>query len=315
MIKGSALRASKGPPTASVRTKTRPKMNTIDVGPTPSPCIVVSPHRLRLLRVSNLAMATFHGALSVLTLTIGNIGISVPAFATNIKFLAGNETTTDLPFELQPSYTMLPVGIPFTWIVFAFFLCSCFAHLGNATVWRSVYESEIGCCRVPTRWIEYFVSASLMMLLIAYTAGVREYTLLIAIAGLTASTMPFGWFTEQVATVRTPSSWELPLRRRLLPHVIGYVPQTFAWMCVLLSLIDEDDKDRAPPWVLGIVCAELALFWSFGLVQLGQQLSMPINYFYGEVAYHVLSLTAKGALGGVMLVNILIYDTFEEAFD
>ena len=43
---------------------------------------------------------------------------------------------------------------------------------------------------------------------------------------------------------------------------------------------------------------------------------MPPRHFYrGELAFQVLSLTAKGLLGGLLLGNVLMLSAFEELYD
>ena len=271
---------------------------------------------LKFLMVSNLAMGSFHAALLAVTVVLGNLDLDAPIFRTDLEFIEGrNNTSTGLPYELIPTYEQLGNGLPLTWLTAAFFMCSTVAHFGNATVWRRFYESQLSKARVPTRWIEYFFSASIMILLIAYAAGVREYTLLISITCLVAATMPYGWATEALAEPASPSSWTTPLYQRLIPHVLGYVPQTAAWVAIMVNFYDESDGDSAPAFVHAIVWSELVLFWSFGLVQLVQQCLPPRHYVKGEFAYQILSLGSKGALGGVLIANVIMLDRFEESYD
>ena len=278
--------------------------------------IIISSRTLRVLMVTNLVMGSFHAGLLAVTIVLGNLNLSAPIFRTDIEYIEGrNNPSTGLRYELLPTYEQLEDGLPLTWLTAAFFLCSTIAHFGNATIWRRFYEYQLSRGRVPTRWIEYFFSASLMILLVAYAAGVREYTLLISIACLVAATIPYGWVTETLAVPAGPSSWTTPLYHRLVPHVIGYVPQTAAWVAIIVNFYDETDGDTAPAFVHAIIWTELLLFWSFGFVQLVQQCLPPRYYVKGEFAYQFLSLASKGALGGLLIANVIMLDRFEDSYD
>ena len=67
-----------------------------------------------------------------------------------------------------------------------------------------------------------------------------------------------------------------------------------------------------PDFVYVIVLGEAVVFFSFGAPQLYQVLAPPSRYVYGEYAYQVLSLSSKALLGTALLVNVLIYDSFDE---
>jgi hypothetical protein len=271
------------------------------------------------IRAWNAAMALFHSTFFVVTMTLGNVDLRVDLYATNVTFVDNvNRTSGSEPrFLLLPSYRETELFVPLTIVVATFFAVTAFAHVGNAFLWRRFYEGQLALCRCPTRWIEYAVSASVMITVIAIGAGVREYTLLFAIGALIGTTMSFGLLTEVIATCDANGEWRAPLPARLTPHLMGYVPQLCAWLIILVGFYDDTGfGDREAPWfVYLILWIELALFFSFGLVQLVQQLRSPAVYWQGEIAYLVLSLVAKGALGVIILANVLMLSSFEEAFE
>ena len=201
--------------------------------------------------------------------------------------------------------------------VAVFFLLSCAIHFGNAFLWRSFYIAELGACRSPTRWIEYFFSAPVMILLISYSLGVRDRAVLIAIAALIATTMPFGYWTEMIARPKTEDAWTEALRVRLLPWVLGHVPQTFAWLLIILQFYDGsfDPNDITPAFVHAILWCELVLFFSFGFAALLAQVGPPKYFYRGELAFQVLSLVSKGLLGILLIANVLMLSRFEDLFD
>lgn len=263
----------------------------------------------------NAAMSLFHTALCVLTLTLGNRDLTVPLYKTVIDFVERGNATDD-GWDLVPSYRESG-RLAFTWLVAGFFFLSALFHGLNATLLRAYYLSELAQCRTPTRWIEYFFSAGLMMVLIAYTLGIRERGVLLAVTVLVSVTMPFGYWTEVIARPKSPDEWTEPFAYRILPWVVGHVPQVTAWFLVVLQFYDgtADASDVVPWFVHAILWGELVLFFSFGFVQLYAQTMPPKAYYKGELVFQALSLGSKGVLGGLLLANVLMLSRFEEIYE
>ena len=270
------------------------------------------PHGARLTAF-NLAMCAFHTTFVVVVVSTANMKLSVPLYDTALEFTAATATEG---MRLEPLYVESG-GLRVSVLAAAFFACSAVAHLGNAVLWRSSYLDGLARGQCLSRWVEYFVSASVMMLAIAYTSGIRCYSQLLQIFALTATTMTFGWLNE---VINRPSCggedrWEHPFLFRAQAHLCGYIPQIAAWYCILYAFLGASDGGACgpPDFVYFIVLGEAAVFFSFGAPQLFQVLAPPSRYVWGEYAYQVLSLVAKGLLGMTLLFNVLIYDSFDEA--
>jgi len=271
-------------------------------------------------------MFLFHTGLAVTTLVLGNRDLTVPLYKTVLDFktrgeiLSGESTSggsADGPaWELIPSYVQSG-AIPITWFVATFFVLSAMAHLLNVTLLRRYYFSQLAKCCTPTRWIEYFFSAPVMMIIIAYMLGIRDRAVIISIAVLIAITMPFGYWVEHVARPKSSEEWHRPLRARLMPFFLGHVPQVTAWFLIVLQFYDgqADISDRAPDFVHVILWGELALFFSFGGAALYAQLQPPRRFYVGEIIFQILSLVSKGLLGALLIANVLILSQFEELYD
>ena len=103
---------------------------------------------------------------------------------------------------------------------------------------------------------------------------------------------------------------------RATPHLLGYIPQCGAWFILLWMFFDRpEDAPEPPMFVYALVLTELVLFFSFGGIQLYQQLSPPSKYIRGEVAYMVMSFVAKGSLGAILFTNALFMSNFECIFN
>ena len=206
--------------------------------------------------------------------------------------------------------------LPYTVIVALFFALSCLFHALNATVLRPFYLSQLERCYTPTRWVEYFFSAPLMIVAIGYALGIRDRSLLWTIATLVAITMPFGYWVEVVARpCPCLDAWTQPLSIRLFPWIVGHVPQLVAWLVIILQFYDgADPDDKAPDFVHVILWSELVLFFSFGLASLWSQLTTPRYFYQGELLFQFLSLASKGLLGGLLLSNVLMLSRFEDLY-
>ena len=257
-------------------------------------------------------MFLFHLALGVSTLSIGKIDMEMQLYRTAIDFRERNGTGWDL----VPIYVAEGVLYP-TVLTALFFALSSLFHLLNATLLHSYYIKQLEKCRTPTRWVEYSLSAPVMMLLLAYSLGIRERALLFCLAVLVGITMPFGYWVETRSRPLSVDEWTLPLATRLLPWFIGHIPQTVAWTVVVVQLYDGniDPNDSVPWWVYLILWAELLLFFSFGFASLLSQWGPPSLFYRGELAFQVLSLVSKGLLGIVLLTNVLMLSRFDEIYE
>lgn len=162
---------------------------------------------------------------------------------------------------------------------------------------------------VSYRFLEYSLSAPIMMVVIAVLVGVTNNIALLSISGLVATTMLFGYIEEECVKTDT-------LRQFWSPWLLGFVPFAFCVVAVLWSYTSAviDSADQVPGFVHGIIATQIILFSSFGFVQ-GYYITLPslrgqksldakrVREMDG--AYHLLSLTAKMLLvwmsiGGVV---------------
>ena len=267
----------------------------------------------RRLRILNLIMFLFHSSLATVTLVVGNMNIRLTTFDLSLKL----NMNASIDSFLVPNPIVNPYGyIYVTWAVSIFFMLSAFFHLGNATVWYSWYISELERLRSPFRWIEYFFSASTMVLILAYLSGTIVFVQLFLIVSLISATMLFGHLTEVINTKKeNADEWKLSLIPRLTPHFMGYVPQNSAWIAIMYTyyggFVGFSSDFNRPSFVDIIVWVQMGLFFSFGFVQLVVLFRKPSKYIQGEFAYQTLSLVAKGSLGGMLLANLLFFGSYE----
>ena len=225
-----------------------------------------------------------------------NIGLTVlhGIQAIAIVTLAGSFTIalTTTPPQGPPG-TRLPeaetlVDVRIGAVVALFLALAAVDHLLTATVGRGLYESDLRRGINRFRWVEYSVSATLMVLLIAAYSGITEITAVIAIAGANVAMILFGWLQERFNPPdRTATT--------MMPFWFGTLAGIAPWIAIWFNVLTADE---VPGFVYGIVIAETILFFSFGLNQWLQyrRIGRWSDYLYGEKTDLVLSLVAKSLL-------------------
>lgn len=272
-------------------------------------------------------------------------------YSVNVSF-SGNDTDAREWALVPVGGAENAVGLNLTLFTALFFALSATFHTLNATCLNKWYNEGIEKCICPSRWIEYTFSAAVMATLIAYSAGVNLFLLSFAVFVLTATTMSFGFLTEVVARPAPQNTWEDAACNPFIPHALGYIPQVGAWFIILFQFfqvaglatyrVDPDAescspaelanasanasangcddtngccvKFQMPEFVYAIVFGQVFVFWSFGIIQLVVLARGPKSYFYGEVAYQIMSLFSKGLLGIVLLSNVLILSSFNDIY-
>ena len=151
------------------------------------------------------------------------------------------------------------------------------------------------------RWVEYSISSSVMIVLIAQITGIADVTALVAIFGVNASMILFGWLQEK---------YEQPGNGGWVPFIFGCITGMVPWLAVAIYVISPGNPSdaSAPAFVYGIIVTIFLLFNSFAWVQYKQYKAQGkwSNYLHGERTYIVLSLVAKSLLAWQIFANTLI---------
>jgi hypothetical protein len=151
------------------------------------------------------------------------------------------------------------------------------------------------------RWVEYSISSSVMIVLIAQVTGVADITAIISIFGVNASMILFGWLQEK---------YEDPGNGGWLPYIFGCITGIVPWLALMFYVfgIGGAGETKAPAFVYVIVLTIFLFFNSFALVQFLQykKVGKWSDYLRGEATYITLSLVAKSALSWQIFANTLI---------
>lgn len=230
------------------------------------------------LRAYNLAMGVLHAAQGILVLILAN-DFALPVTATFLEGPPGTPTERTELFDVR-----------IAWGVALFLFLSAFAHLliisPGIFGW---YRANLRRNRNYARWIEYSVSASVMIVLIAMITGITEVAALIALFGVNASMIFFGLLMEH---------YEEPGKANWLSFVFGCIAGIVPWIAIAIYLWGPTTDINPPNFVIAIFVSIFVFFNIFAVNMLLQYLRAGPwrNYLFGESVYILLSLTAKSAL-------------------
>jgi hypothetical protein len=236
----------------------------------------------------NAILAALHLVQGGVILAISfakNPVVTSPVVSTYLRF---DQATSHL-VTAQRHVWDLPIGPA----VALFFLLSAIAHFTMAFPARRWYEAHLARGQNPIRWIEYAFSSSVMIVVIASLAGVQEVGTLIAVFGVNAAMILFGWSMEIANEGRDRPQW--------LYFVFGCFAGAVPWLVIFVTLFvsaTEPGSAPIPGFVIGIF---VSLFIGFNVFAINQVLQYRKvgswrDYLYGERAYMLFSLIAKSLL-------------------
>jgi hypothetical protein len=243
--------------------------------------------RLRALRPWNIGVGLVLAAQAAAIAFLTN-GFSLPVTATFMTGPPGTEPKLHKLFDVQ-------LG----WGVFAFMAISAAALLIIASPgvfdW---YRRNLLRDRNYGRWIEYFFSSSLMIVLIAMITGVSDVAALIAIFGVNAAMILFGLLMEK---------YEAPGRPDWLSFLFGCFAGAVSWVAIFIYLLGPGVDAQPPGFVYGIFVSLFVFFNCFAVNMLLQYKKVGPwrDYLFGEKTYIVLSLTAKSLLAWQVFSAVL----------
>jgi len=245
--------------------------------------------RFKRLRTYNAVMGTFHLAQGIAIVALSN-DFTLPVTA---NFVNGPPGTP--PGTPEVLYD-LPLGLA----VAAFIFISAIAHYLIASPgifpW---YVKNLKKNRNYARWIEYSVSSSLMVVLIAMLPGIFDISALIAIFGVNASMILFGLLFEH---------YEEPGAPNWLSFWFGCLTGIVPWIAIGIYIWSPGSTAEPPGFVYAIFVTMFIFFNSFAINQVLQykQIGKWRDYVFGETMYVLLSLSAKSLLAWLVFANTLV---------
>ena len=244
--------------------------------------------KLNRLRTWNIVVGVILAIQAVLLALLTN-DFSLPVTAT---FMSGPPGTAP---ALQHLF-----NISTGWGVFAFLAISAAALLIIASPpvfpW---YKRNLLQNRNYGRWIEYFFSSSIMIVLISQLTGISDIAALLAIFGINASMILFGALQEK---------YEKPGKPSWLPFWFGSFAGIIPWIAIVIFVIAPGLTVSPPGFVYGIIASLFVFFNCFAVNMILQYKKVGPwkDYLFGEKVYIILSLTAKALLAWQVFFPVLM---------
>lgn len=245
--------------------------------------------RLRTLRRWNVVAGVLHAASAVAVVALAN-DFALPVTASYIEGAPGTD-----------AYSRTTLWeVPLAWGVALFFVLSALAHGWVSGPGWARYRSDLAQQRNYARWVEYALSSSVMIWLIAQICSVTDVVALVAIFAVNACMILFGWLQEK---------YEVPGEGGWLPFVFGCLAGAVPWILIVLLLVRPGYEGSAetPGFVYGIVVSLFVFFNVFAIVQWLQykRVGRWADYLVGERTYITLSLVAKSLLAWQVFAGTL----------
>ena len=249
----------------------------------------VDERRFTRLRIYNVVMGAFHALQGVAILALAN-DFALPVTGTFLSDAPGvNPPELDKIFEVR-----------IAWGVAAFVFLSAAAHwiIASPGVYPW-YRRSLLRNRNYARWIEYAISSSIMVVLIAMLPGVTDVAALGAIFGVNAAMILFGLLMERYEEPGNPS-W--------MPYWFGVLAGSVPWLLIALYIWSPGNPNTPPAFVYAIFVSLFLFFNSFAVNMVLQyrQVGRWKDCLWGESVYIFLSLTSKSVLAWQVFAGTLV---------
>lgn len=268
---------------------------------------------LTTLRNSNIGLGLAH-----FVVCSGIIAMTSTLFDEQNAFPTQSYVTTTIQRSSQEEFT------PYTTVVstggknvikgllIAFSAWTCLAHFSYGSFLQPKYNEGIRKGNNQFRWIEYLVSATLMVVIIALSSGVSDFNDLMVLAATNACVMLLGQVCEATMTeAASLRGWHNKIFRStsgvafLVGLVLFFCIWSFIWVQFGQGLQRVEDENI--PWFVPLLIGLMFVaFGSFGVVQFIQLICSSPNQSYPryEKAYMILSALAKTILPLVFAIGL-----------
>ena len=236
-------------------------------------------------------MAVFHGLQGFAILLLSR-EFSLPVTGSYLSFDTASQSL------LPKSTELFTVSLPL--LVASFFFLSSIAHLVLATVGNKRYNLDLKRGINQLRWVEYSLSASVMMVAIAMLVGVYDLMSLVMIFVFVAIMNLLGLVMEIHNQTTRETNW--------LSYWLGCLAGIVPWVVIgFYFWLSADRGSAAPTFVYWIFVSIFVFFNMFAINMVLQYKKVGPwkDYLYGERAYIILSLVAKSLLAWQVFAGTL----------
>lgn len=243
------------------------------------------------LRRYNLTAGFLHLAQGIAVLILSK-DFLLPISGSFLQFNQASQS-------LEPATaTLFNLSLPL--LIAIFFFLSATAHFSIVTFYQNQYVKLLAKGINRARWIEYALSASIMIVAISLLVGVYDFMSLVMLFSLAAIMNLMGLVMEVHNQTTRKTSW--------LSYWIGCLAGLVPWIVIAFYLwLGADQGSSAPTFVYWIFISIFVFFNCFAVNMVLQykKIGPWKNYLYGEFVYIILSLVAKSLLAWQVFAGTL----------
>lgn len=197
----------------------------------------------------------------------------------------GDSVTPEIKTKTIDPKAILMMLLSFTAITAAFHFVQIFFHSPDNPV-------------NTARWIEYSITATIMIILISLLSGVNNEDTLILCAVSTFVTMVLGNVVERLLGKDQK-------RTTYLIHALGWALMLGVWVVIIKTFFETiEANDNVPVVIYSIVFVLFVLYNCFGVVQSVQLFRPQTNVYTIDKMYTLLSFVSKTSLTFMILFGL-----------
>lgn len=219
-----------------------------------------------------------------------------------ISYLTEDILAAD-PNVLAPAIRSV-YDVEIRWLLVAILVLSSILPLLYLTSWEKKYIQAVTKSRtVPWRWIDFAVTAALMVEMVALLSGTQDIVVLKLLAGLIALSLGLGWIAERQNNGVAKPAWAV--------YTAGVVAGTLPWLLIAVSAIATVVYGSAwSPWyVYALYAVTIAGSVALACIQFTNYrrrlAAWQQNYMIVERNYLAVNLLTKAAFAIVLIVGLL----------
>lgn len=234
------------------------------------------------LKKLNIIAGFLHFAQAIVVLLFSK-SFTIPVSGSYLELDKATES-------LQPTTTTL-FDVQLPWLIALFFFLSALFHFLIATVYNKRYNEDLARGINKMRWVEYSLSASVMIVAISMLVGIYDFSSLLMTFSLTAVMNLLGLVMEVHNQTTKKTNW--------LSFNLGTFAGLIPWVTIAFYMwLGAANGSAAPTFVYWIFVSIFVFFSCFALNMILQykRIGKWRDYIYGERTYIILSLVAKSLL-------------------
>ena len=243
---------------------------------------------IRIFHIGIGILLFLQGVLILLLSSGFNLPITTSYLQKNLEAGILAPTISEL-FRIQVAY-----------LIVLFLLIAGLNHLIVALpVVFSKYIKFIARNSNPFRWIEYSLTAPIMIIILSLLTGIFDFSTLILLFVTTISMILFGSLMESINGGRRKTNW--------LPFIYASLAGLTPWIIIWLSISGARGIQLIPPYII-FSFFTLMIFFALFPVNLFlhyKKIGPWKNYEFVETMFILLSLVSKSALAWQIFLGLL----------